>query len=446
MASVTSSEIFNNYYTKTIGLYEAFQALEKTPPEPQRKKKVLILSPLGDTHTMGLLIPQLFLEKMGFKTKVIFQATPLDLLDAIDTFRPDVILITCLLQTGQQAIQHLITMLPHTFETPLLLGGFGITRSWIDSKILTTFKGPLYYAQRTPDAIFLITTLSQHAPLEAQGPTENVPTSITNLESTAISAYDSQIEDFSKHIETEISLTELWKNWVVPRSLYTLHFGYKGNFSKALDQKTPLALEMYTRVNQVKADCIKNKLLIPKAIWQWLHCISNGNTLTVWSETEPKLTMDFPRQAAKSSLCLADYISSKQPDVLGVIVCTVGDTHHHLLDLFQKEKYCEALVFHALSVQTAEALCEYIHFKMRKCEYHEEKMPNFDAIQVAHYSGKRYSYGYACCPDLSGQDSIFKLLSPEQIGINLSSLYMMTPEASVSALVFLHPEATYFSL
>jgi len=33
---------------------------------------------------------------------------------------------------------------------------------------------------------------------------------------------------------------------------------------------------------------------------------------------------------------------------------------------------------------------------------------------------------------------------PEEIGVHLTESYMMDPEASVSALVFHHPEARYF--
>ncbi len=36
--------------------------------------------------------------------------------------------------------------------------------------------------------------------------------------------------------------------------------------------------------------------------------------------------------------------------------------------------------------------------------------------------------------------------SPPQIGVQLTEGFMMEPEGSVSALVFHHPEARYFSL
>jgi MoxR-like ATPase len=56
----------------------------------------------------------------------------------------------------------------------------------------------------------------------------------------------------------------------------------------------------------------------------------------------------------------------------------------------------------------------------------------------------RVSFGYPACPDLEDQAKLFTLLHPEDIGVQLTEGYMMDPEASVSALVFHHPEADYF--
>ena len=62
------------------------------------------------------------------------------------------------------------------------------------------------------------------------------------------------------------------------------------------------------------------------------------------------------------------------------------------------------------------------------------------------YRGRRYSPGYAACPDLDDQAKIFALLRPEEIGVELTEESMMEPEASVSALVFHHPDCIYFDV
>ena len=65
----------------------------------------------------------------------------------------------------------------------------------------------------------------------------------------------------------------------------------------------------------------------------------------------------------------------------------------------------------------------------------------------AKYRGLRVSFGYPACPNLEDQTKLFGLLEPEKhIGVTLTEGFMMEPEASVSALVFHHTDAKYFSV
>ena len=64
----------------------------------------------------------------------------------------------------------------------------------------------------------------------------------------------------------------------------------------------------------------------------------------------------------------------------------------------------------------------------------------------ARYRGKRYSFGYPACPRLDDQGLLWTLLNPREIGVDLTDGFMMDPESSVSAIVFHHPAATYFSV
>lgn len=64
----------------------------------------------------------------------------------------------------------------------------------------------------------------------------------------------------------------------------------------------------------------------------------------------------------------------------------------------------------------------------------------------ARYQGIRVSFGYPACPNLEDQGPLFELMKPEDIGIELTEGFMMEPEASVSAMVFAHPQARYFNV
>ena len=96
-------------------------------------------------------------------------------------------------------------------------------------------------------------------------------------------------------------------------------------------------------------------------------------------------------------------------------------------------------------VAAAEAFAEMLHTRLRT----QWGFPDAPGVALAdklkgHYRGMRVSFGYPACPELADQRILFDLLDPAQIGLQLTEGFMMDPEASVSALVFHHPEAKYF--
>jgi 5-methyltetrahydrofolate--homocysteine methyltransferase len=101
----------------------------------------------------------------------------------------------------------------------------------------------------------------------------------------------------------------------------------------------------------------------------------------------------------------------------------------------------------ALAIETAEACAEWLHRRIRE-DWGFPDPPEITMQQrfTSRYRGKRYSFGYPACPNLDDQVGIWKLLRPEEIGVQLTEGMMMDPEASVSALVLHHPDCAYFSV
>jgi 5-methyltetrahydrofolate--homocysteine methyltransferase len=110
-------------------------------------------------------------------------------------------------------------------------------------------------------------------------------------------------------------------------------------------------------------------------------------------------------------------------------------------------EYLKSHALQALAIETAEACAEWLHRRLREDWGFPDPAETtmIDRFQ-ARYQGKRYSFGYPACPALEDQAGIWKLLRPEDIGVQLTEGFMMDPEASVSALVFHHPDCTYFGV
>ena len=135
-------------------------------------------------------------------------------------------------------------------------------------------------------------------------------------------------------------------------------------------------------------------------------------------------------------------------DVVGFHLVTVGHrASEYAHELFKSDNYAEYLYFHGLSVETAEALAEFWHKRMRE----ELGIAGGDATTLSRlfhqdYQGSRYSFGYPACPRLEDQEKLFTLLEPARIDVTLSEEFQLEPEQSTSAIIVHHPEAKYFSI
>ena len=110
-------------------------------------------------------------------------------------------------------------------------------------------------------------------------------------------------------------------------------------------------------------------------------------------------------------------------------------------------EFLKSHAIQALAIETAEAAAEWLHHKLRgQWGIADPAGTTMRDRFAARYTGKRYSPGYPACPDLSMQETLFDLLEPGEIGVELTEEHMMDPEASVSAIVLHHPQARYFSV
>jgi 5-methyltetrahydrofolate--homocysteine methyltransferase len=100
----------------------------------------------------------------------------------------------------------------------------------------------------------------------------------------------------------------------------------------------------------------------------------------------------------------------------------------------------------ALADRLAEAFTELLHEEIRLGSWGYaagEKLSMEDLLREK-YSGIRPAHGYPACPDHSEKEVLFELLEAEKHGIGLTENYSMVPAASVSGLIFAHPESRYF--
>ena len=204
---------------------------------------------------------------------------------------------------------------------------------------------------------------------------------------------------------------------------------------------------------ELTAKCLREKILQPKVIYGFYPCYAEGNDLVVLDEAakKEKIRFTFPRQKKEPFLCLSDFFRSKESrelDVLGVQVVTVGSHATAVAKkLFESNQYTDYLYLHGLSVESAEALAEYVHQMIRRdLGIDRSDGASREEIFRQGYQGSRYSFGYPACPNLEDQVKLFTLVPADKIGVSLTEEFQLVPEQSTSAIVVHHPRAKYFNI
>ncbi|MEP6741763.1 MAG: vitamin B12 dependent-methionine synthase activation domain-containing protein, partial [bacterium] len=156
-------------------------------------------------------------------------------------------------------------------------------------------------------------------------------------------------------------------------------------------------------------------------------------------------------QSGGKNLCLADFFAAQDSgrmDVVAFHLVTMGRrASEYAHELFKSDNYADYLYFHGLSVESAEALAEFWHKRIREeLGIAADDAPDINKLFRQQYQGSRFSFGYPACPNLEDQAKLFELLDPGRIDVELSEEFQLEPEQSTSAIIVHHPEAKYFSI
>ncbi len=447
------------------------QYLEKG--ETSSKGKMLLATVKGDVHDIGKNLVEIILSNNGFEViNLGIKVGPEALIEAARREQPDFIGLSGLLvKSALQMITTAADLKAAGINVPLMVGGAALSRNFADSRIAPAYGAPVLYAKdamaglelanRLFDPIerpLLLAELVQRQQTAATGnaaPAAAVPAGgASDVRSTV--RYDAPLlpaPDFDSHILRDIPLKQ-----VIPylnrQMLYTKHMGLIGSVEKLLAAGDEKALKLHGAVEGMLARAEREGLIRPQALYRFYPANSQGNDLILFDPANPEREIEriaFPRQAAGERLCVADFVrplSGGVRDNLALFVVTCGrGVRTTSEEMKGGGEYLDSHLLQALALELAEATAEFLHKRVRTSwGIVDDPALSMKQLFGAEYHGIRVSFGYPACPELSDQQKLFRLLGPESIGVQLTDGDMMDPEASVSALVFHHPQGRYFDV
>jgi len=409
------------------------------------KGKLVLCTVYGDVHDIGKNLVKTIFSNNGYTVYDLGKQVPIQqIVDKIKEEHADAVGLSALLVSTSKQMQYFIEKAKELdINIPTLCGGAAINSNYINriAKAEEVYKSGVFYCKTAFDGLNIMNKLRsperdkfiQEWNDKINKFDEKKPIGIKSDLDTIISKIKPVSPPTVPHIGTpikltpsEINLDEVWR-YLNKKSLFVLSWGIRGKTASKLISDPEVLLSEW------KKKVIDESLFSPSVVYSYFKCRNQGNKLVVESERQGEVVFEFPRSSKPKRLCITDYFGKH--DIVAFQVVSVGQkTVSKIEELNSNNDYTDAYYLHGLAVETAEALAEWAHNRIRR------------ELNIDNNRGLRYSWGYPSCPDTMQHYLVWKLINPTTCGINLTSAGQITPEYSTAAIVVHHPEAEYFIL
>ena len=446
--------------------------------EGQERGTMVLGTVKGDVHDIGKNLVDIILTNNGYRVINLGIKQPIGaLLDAVREYKADALGMSGLLVKSTVVMrENLEEMGRQDITVPVILGGAALTRNYVEDECVASYQcGRVAYARDAFDGLTMMdrvmtgtfddylaaVQVNRLGKPSVRGRRQDVETLPHTLDPAEVLARRKRLTHdvpvpqppfWGARIVDHVPVRTLVP-FINERSLFQFQWGFR-KAGRSLDEflgwarqeLRPVLKRMLTLVEQ-------DSILKPQAVYGYWKAAASGNDLIVFGEDgRTELTrFTLPRQAKADGECIADFfqdVDTGQRDVVAFQAVTVGEKASEIAhDWFQANRYQDYLYLHGLGVETAEALAEYVHKRVRsELGFAAEEPMEMEQLLSQGYHGSRYSFGYPACPHLEDQEKIFTLLGADRIGMSLSDEWQIHPEQSTSALIVHHARAKYFTL
>ncbi|MBI4896960.1 MAG: homocysteine S-methyltransferase family protein [Actinobacteria bacterium] len=445
--------------------------------EGYTKGVVVLATVFGDVHDIGKSLVKTILTNNGYTVVDLGKQVPVgEIVDAaVEHVATAIGLSALLVSTSKQMPLAVQELHGKGLKFPVLLGGaainrkFGYRAMYVNGKEDDTVYEPgVFYCKDAFEGLAVMDklveadqrgALVEHVLTEAAALREVVEVVddaplVTDDSVRSAVVFDGDVPQppFWGAREIEVPMDEVYHH-IDTHVLYKLHWAARGmekaEFDRLLRDDFQPRLERMWR--EGTAD---DGYLRPRAVLGFFPCYSEGNQIVVLDPDDRRTELErlyCPRQPRHDRISLADFyrprsavtvdgsddgeIDPGKLDVVALQAVTAGDEVTQLMEQLEVEgEFAEQLYVHGIGVQTAEAMAEWLHARVRS------------DLGVGAAQGRRYSWGYPAVPEQSEHEKVFRLLDAPSIGLALSGGFAVAPEQSTLAVVAYHPQAVYYGM
>jgi 5-methyltetrahydrofolate--homocysteine methyltransferase len=354
-------------------------------------------------------------------------------------------------------------------EIPVLLGGAALTRSYVERDLRGVYDGRVFYGKdafeglRVMDRLGELRRTGEDDPDFGRALTGRVlpERNRDEVDPSTIPARSPEVEAdnpvfvppfLGSKLVRGIALDDI-AGYINETALFRNQWQFRPEKDGSETDD-----EFKARIRPILRDQLATAkaegLLVPQVVYGFFAANGDGDDLVIWkddSRSAEWMRFSYPRQTKAPFLCIADFfrpVASGEPDYAAFHIVTMGPKVSEVTaELFAANKYQDYLLLHGLGVETAEALAELWHRRIREeWGFADEDGPTLAGLFRQQYRGGRYSWGYPACPDLEDNAKVAELLGADRIGVecNEDTSWQYQPEQTTSALICHHPKAKYF--
>jgi 5-methyltetrahydrofolate--homocysteine methyltransferase len=450
--------------------------------ESQSAGKVLLATVKGDVHDIGKNIVGVVLGCNNYEVIDLGVMVPAEkILDEALKHQVDIVGLSGLITPSLEEMIHVASeMERRRMKQHLLIGGATTSRIHTAVKIEPAYSRPVVHVKDASRSVAVVSALlsadqqqdyirrirEEYSTLRDNYADAGRDISYVSLEDARKNALrlnwsEARVQKprlLGRQILKDFPMEKIagYINWIFFFTTWEL----RGKYPEIFDHPEygTEAKKLFDDAQEMLTRIVEEKWLTANAVYGLYPAASQGDDILVYDPGNPEqvlarftnLRNQTLKEGGQANLCLSDFVaplSSGVQDYIGAFAVTAGIGIEKKLQEFEAshDDY-SAIMLKALADRLAEAFTELLHEEIRKNSWAYapgEKLDMQDLFREK-YTGIRPAHGYPACPDHSEKEVLFELLGARDMGIDLTENYSMHPAASVSGLLFAHPESRYF--
>jgi 5-methyltetrahydrofolate--homocysteine methyltransferase len=451
---------------RSVAHLEPYIEADKSAAEAASGNGTVVLATVkGDVHDIGKNIVGVVLGCNNYRVIDLGVMVPAaKILDTAVAEGADIVGLSGLITPSlDEMVTVAAEMERRGLKLPLLIGGATTSRQHTAVRIAPAFTGPTVHVLDASRVVGVVSDLldprrsaeldtanrAEQAALREQHENRHARP-LLSLEQARANAERVSFADLPVPAFTGLRTLTPGLDELIPMIDWTFFFlawELKGKYPAILEQ--PAARDLFDDAQAMLTEIAERDLLRARGVYGFWPARSDGDDIVLHTGTStlrfPMLRQQTEKPEGRPNRCLADYLAPGGDHLGGFAVSIHGASELAAAHEADGDDY-RAIMVKALADRLAEAFAEFAHLRARRDWYEPDADPAIEDLHAERFRGIRPALGYPASPDHSLKRELFGLLDASALGMNLTESGAMTPAASVSGLLFAHPDARYFTV